>query len=267
MSSSTLAELLPPDAGEWEPVARGESGASVFHDQGLQRYAKICEAERMADLAAERDRCVWLSQTAIPCAAVLDWRESAADACLVTQAVPGVPASELSAPALRAAWPSIVDTVRTLHGLPTDRCPFDRTIGQMMPLAEATVAARRVVVEFLPVALQRTPPKQILGEIKAELSHRLAQERDQLVVCHGDLCLPNILVDRTTGQVTGLIDLGRFGIADPYADIALLLATARETWSDDTAARRADEEFAEIYGTRLDSERQDFYLRLDPLTW
>jgi hypothetical protein len=32
-------------------------------------------------------------------------------------------------------------------------------------------------------------------------------------------------------------------------------------------ARRADQEFTEIYGTELDLERQEFYLRLDPLTW
>ncbi len=129
------------------------------------------------------------------------------------------------------------------------------------------MAEGRVVLEFLPVALQRTPPAQILEQIEAELPVRLAQERAQLVVCHGDLCLPNILVDPTTGQVKGLIDLGRLGTADPYGDIALVLATARQTWTDEAMARRTDQEFAGIYGTELDRERQDFYLRLDPLTW
>jgi streptomycin 3"-kinase len=137
----------------------------------------------------------------------------------------------------------------------------------MMPLARATVAEGRVMVDYLPVALQRTPPQQILDQIEAELPVRLAQEGEQLVVCHGDLCLPNILVDPATGLVTGLIDLARLGTADPYADIALLLATARERWSDESMALRAEREFAEIYGTALDPERQDFYLRLDPLTW
>jgi streptomycin 3"-kinase len=264
---SILAEFLPPDSGEWEPVAGGESGASVVYDRSQQRYAKIVSSERVAELAAERARSVWINRTAIPSAPVLDWRETDAGACLVTQAVLGVPASELDAPALRRAWPSVVVAVRALHDLATDRCPFDRTLAQMMPLAHASVAEGRVVVEFLPIALQRTPPTQILEQIEAELPVRLAQERTQLVVCHGDLCLPNILVDPTTGQVKALIDLGRLGTADPYGDIALLLATARETWSDEAMARRADQEFAELYGTELDPERQDFYLRLDPLTW
>jgi streptomycin 3"-kinase len=267
VSSSILAELLPPDFGEWERVAGGESGASVVHDGGRKRYAKLVASERAAELAAERDRSVWVGHTGIPCARVLDWRETDAGACLVTQAVPGVPASTLEAHALRRAWSSVVTAVRALHGLASDRCPFDRTLAQMMPLARAAVAEGGVVVEFLPEALRRTSPTRILEQIEAELPVRLAQERADLVVCHGDLCLPNVLVDPATDQVTALIDFGRLGTADPYGDIALLLATARQTWPDEPMARRADQEFAAIYGTALDPSRQDFYLRLDPLTW
>jgi streptomycin 3"-kinase len=265
--TSRFAELLPPTSGGWEPITGGESGASVFVDPGRQRYARIVSADRLTELAAERDRSVWINHTDIPSARVLDWCESEAGACLVTRAVPGVPASQLDARALRRSWPSVVATLGALHGLATDRCPFDRGLGQMMSLAEAAVAEERVVVGFLPVALQGTAPRQILQGITSELPVRLAQERVELVVGHGDLCLPNILVDPATGEVTGLIDFGRLGTADPYGDISLLLATARETWADEEAARRADQEFAEIYGTTLDPERQDFYLRLDPLTW
>jgi streptomycin 3"-kinase len=137
----------------------------------------------------------------------------------------------------------------------------------MMASARRAVAEDRVVVGFLPRALQRTAPQRILEQLEDELPARLAQERAELVVCHGDLCLPNILVDPATGQVTALIDLGRLGTADPYADIALLLATASETWPDEATAHAAEEQFADIYGTRLDPVRRDFYPRLDALTW
>jgi streptomycin 3"-kinase len=267
ISPSLVAELLPPGSGDWEPVTGGESGASVFRDQGHRLYAKIVPSELVPALAAERDRSSWLNQTAIPTALMLDWRETAAGACLVTQAVPGVPASDLDARALRRAWPSVAAAVRALHDLATDSCPFDRSLVQMMRLARATVAEGLVVVEFLPTALQDTPPAQILEQIEAELPVRLAQERAQLVVCHGDLCLPNILVDPISGQVTGLIDLGRLGTADPYGDLALLFGTARQRWTDESMARQAEEEFAETYGTKLERDREDFYRRLDPLTW
>lgn len=267
VSPAVVAELLPPSTGGWEPVTGGESGAWVARDPARQRYAKIVAAEQVAELAAERDRTVWINQTDVPCAAVLDWRETGSGAVLVTRAVPGVSADQLDGPALQRAWPSIVATVRDLHALATDGCPFDRGLAEMMRLARATVAEGRVVTQFLPQALQHTPPRQILEQIETELPDRLAQERAELVVCHGDLCLPNVLVDPATGQVTGMIDVSRLGTADPYGDLALLLATARHAWSDEAMARRAHREFTEVYGRELDADRQDFYLRVDPLTW
>jgi streptomycin 3"-kinase len=267
VSSADWAQLLPQDAREWQQIAGGESGALVFVDRAQRRYAKIVSSARLAELVGERDRTDWLSHTDIPCAAVLDWRESSAGACLVTQAVEGVPASELEPAALRRAWPSMVQMLRDLHGIATDQCPFDRGLGYMLSLAEATVTEDRVVVQFLPAALRHTPPAQILEQIKAEMPIRLAQERAGLVACHGDLCLPNVLVDPATGEAQGLIDLGRLGKADPYGDIALFIATARHHWSDKAIAARAEEEFGRIYGAELDPDRLDFYLRLDPLTW
>lgn len=67
--------------------------------------------------------------------------------------------------------------------------------------------------------------------------------------------------------MSGFIDLGRLGAADRHADLALLLANARETWGDEERARGADAAFAERYGMPLDQERLRFYLYLDPLTW
>jgi streptomycin 3"-kinase len=261
-----VSELLP-DPGDWEPVAVGQSGALVFRGRRGQRYAKLVSSEHVAELAAERDRLVWLNQQPVPSSRVLDWRQSDVGACLVTQALPGLPASHLDPTALLRSWPSIVETVRALHDLDTATCPFDRGIAHMMSLAEAGVAEGRTVVEFLPEHLQSTPPAHILEQIRSELPLRLGQERTDLVVCHGDLCLPNIVVDPTECRVEGLIDVGRLGTADPYGDIALLLATPLATWPDAATAHRAEQEFAALYGTDLDPDRQDFYLRLDPLTW
>ena len=219
------------------------------------------------ELAGERDRVTWLSSTGLPGAVVLDWRATDAGACLVTRAVQGVPADRLDPRALRSAWSSVVETVHALHGLPAEQCPFDRRLASVMPAARATVAEKRVNVGFLPRALQSTPPPQILDQLEAELPRRVAQEDAELVVCHGDLCLPNILIDPGSDQVTALIDLGRLGTADPHADIALLLATARTIWPDEQTARQAEQDFDQWYGTAVDPERLDFYLRLDPLTW
>lgn len=137
----------------------------------------------------------------------------------------------------------------------------------MMAVARRTVAEDRVQPEFLPEDLQRAAPEEILRQVEDELPRRGQEEDREPVVCHGDFCLPNILVDPETLGVSGLIDLGRLGRADPYADIGLLLANARETWPDEGAARGADHDFAARYGIDLDAGRRRFYLLLDPLTW
>lgn len=265
-SSPFLAGLLP-EGSTWTPVDDGESGATVLHDPGGNRYAKVVDRTEIDALSGERDRIQWLSDTGIPGPDVLEWRETERGASLITSAVAGVPADRLDPRRLRAAWPSIADTLHGLHGIPAVACPFDRTLDAMMTLARATVAEKRVHPEFLPPHLVDTPPEVILAGLERDVPRRRQQEEADTVVCHGDFCLPNVIVDPDTSRVAGLIDLGRLGRADPYADIALLLANARETWPDEEVARGADQDLASRYGITLDADRLDFYLRLDPLTW
>ncbi|MCZ9779958.1 phosphotransferase, partial [Pseudomonas aeruginosa] len=80
--------------------------------------------------------------------------------------------------------------------------------------------------------------------------------------------LPNFMVDPKTLQCTGLIDLGRLGTADRYADLALMIANAEENWAAPDEAERAFAVLFNVLGIEApDRERLAFYLRLDPLTW
>jgi streptomycin 3"-kinase len=237
----------------WVAVAGGESGAVVLRSPDGTRYAK-----RGPGLAEERDRIAWLSTTGVPGPAVVDWQDDGP--CLVMSAVPGVPADQVGPDALWRAWPNIAAAVRELHAL-TD-CPYSRDLTTMLALASDVVARDAVNREWLPEEQHGTPPTQLLALLLA------SQPPDEdTVVCHGDLCLPNIMLDPESSEVTGFIDLGRLGTADRYADIALLLANARETWRTPDEAGAADEAFAQAYGIALDTARQRFYLHLDPLTW
>nr|WP_086009099.1 APH(3'') family aminoglycoside O-phosphotransferase [Nocardia brevicatena] len=253
--------------GDWLPVTTGESGAAVFRSEDATRYAKCVPAVDVAVLKAERDRVEWLTGQGVPGPRVLDWHSGEAGAYLVTGAVSGVSADRLPAADLRVAWEHIADAVRGLHGLPVERCPFRRGLDVMVTMAREVVGRGAVNPEFLPVEQQHTPPEELLARLEPEIARMRAQESVDTVVCHGDLCLPNIVVDPETLKVSGFIDLGRLGLADRYADLALLLANARETWQDEQQARAADTVFADRYGVVLDHDRLNFYLRLDPLTW
>ncbi|MFG2532116.1 APH(3'') family aminoglycoside O-phosphotransferase [Streptomyces sp. NPDC048516] len=252
---------------DWLPVTAGESGAVVFRSADAARYAKCVPTADAAGLKAERDRVVWLGDQGVPGPRVLDWRSGNAGACLVTSAVPGVPADQVSAADLRVAWERIADAVRRLHEVPVGECPFRRSLDDMVAVARDVVTREAVNPEFLPVEQQHTPAAELLARLVAQVARRREQETADVVICHGDLCLPNIILDPQTLNVSGFIDLGRLGLADRYADLALLLANARETWPSGEQARAADVAFAERYGIALDHDRLRFYLHLDPLTW
>ncbi|MEV0610250.1 APH(3'') family aminoglycoside O-phosphotransferase [Polymorphospora rubra] len=257
---------VPPGAG-WQPVTGGESGAAVFRDADGSRYAKCVPTGQRAALEAERDRIGWLNDSGVPGPQVVDWLADGAGACLVTSAVPGVPADRLPAELLERAWAPITDAVRRLHELPADRCPFTRDLARMFATARDVAARKAVNPDFLPADQRTSPPHELLARLEPLVGRRLEQEAADVVVCHGDLCLPNIMLDPDTLRVTGFIDLGRLGLADRHADIALLLANARETWSSEEQAAEADRAFADRYGIEPDPDRLDFYLSLDPLTW
>ena len=51
---------------------------------------------------------------------------------------------------------------------------------------------------------------------------------DRLVVCHGDACAPNTLID-DDGRCCGHVDLDALGVADRWADLAV--ATMSLEWN------------------------------------
>ncbi|MFV2119150.1 APH(3'') family aminoglycoside O-phosphotransferase [Streptomyces sp. Act-28] len=259
--------LLGVDDDGWSPVTAGESGATAFRSADAARHAKCVSAADAADLKAERDRIAWQSGQGVPGPRVLDWQSGGAGACLVTNAVSGMPVDQVPAEDLRGAWERIADAVRRLHEVPVSQCPFRRGLDAVVAVAHDVVARDAVNPEFLPVDQRQTPTAELLDRLTRQVPRRREQEAADTVVCHGDLCLPDIILDPRTLDVSGLVDLGRLGLADRYADLALPLANARETWTDEEQARAADTAFAERYGIAPDHDRLRFYLHLDPLTW
>jgi kanamycin kinase len=79
---------------------------------------------------------------------------------------------------------------------------------------------------------------------------------DRLVVCHGDACAPNTLVD-DRGQPAGHVDLVRLGVADRWADLAI--ATYSLAWNFSGAW---EDELLDAYGIDRDEDRIAYYRRL-----
>ena len=260
--------FLRRSGAQWSSVRAGESGDLVYRREDGRAFAKVASAARASELAGERDRLVWLEGRGIACPRVIDWREDEDGACLVMTAVSGVPASELPAADLLGAWPSMARQLAALHALPADDCPFARGLAAMVRRAADVVSREAVNRDFLPDEDRETPQRELLARVERDLPDRLAQEASDTVVCHGDPCLPNFMVDPDGRWCSGLIDLGRLGTADRYADFALMLANAGESWDGPGQAERASAILFDTMGIAApDRRRLAFYLRLDPLTW
>jgi streptomycin 3"-kinase len=262
-----LLPTLPAGSG-WLPVRHGESGDRIYRRSDGAAYAKIASGKAAALLEGERDRVAWLAAFRIGSPVVYDWIAAEQEACLVLSAIPGVPASELGVPDLKKAWPSIVRQLKALHELPVQACPFERSLASMFDRAADVVARDAVNPDFLAPEDLNVPSSELLAALRTELPERLAEERGDLVICHGDACLPNFMVDPETHRCTGIIDLGRLGTADRYVDFSLLLGNARESWTAPGDAQAARTSLFDIHGIAVPDEgRLAFYLRLDPLTW
>lgn len=261
-------ETLLDVRSSWTPTHEGESGDHVFRSADGRRYAKLVRKHRATELAGERDRLLWLAGKGIACPGPLGWQENEHGACLVMSAVSGIPAVELSGSDLLRAWPSMVEHLATLHALVAVDCPFEKSLSTMFARAADVVARDAVNPDFLPDEDRNRPAPELLARVEDELPLRLAQEEQDRVLCHGDPCMPNFMVDPHTLRCTGLIDLGRLGTADPYSDLTLMLANAGENWASETEAGKAfDILFSALKKEAPDRGRLAFYLRLDPLTW
>lgn len=183
----------------------------------------------VADLGVEAERMRWAGgHTPVP--EVLDVDGDDEATWLVTRALPGSSAVDGRwradpEPAVRAIGAGL----RALHdALPVEGCPFDWSpVSRLAHLRPASEHLRSRLAD---------PP-----------------DPDRLVVCHGDACAPNTIVDGT-GRCVGHVDLGSLGVADRWADLAI--ASMSLGWNYGPGW---DDAFHEAYGVEPDPERIAFY--------
>lgn len=212
-----------------EPVWRNVLGGLTFRLRGAggDRYVKwVAHGTPELDLEAEAARLGWAAPyTPVP--RVLDAGRDGDGAWLMTAAVPGRSAVD-------PAWVARPDVaaraigagLRALHdALPVDDCPFTWSAAERIARLDPAVRDR----------VAGTPPT------------------DRLVVCHGDACVPNTLLD-DDGRWTAHVDLGSLGVADRWADLAVASASLGWNYGDGH-----EDAFFEAYGVEPDAERIAYY--------
>lgn len=86
---------------------------------------------------------------------------------------------------------------------------------------------------------------------------------DRAVVTHGDFCAPNVFADPETLKFSGVLDLARLGLGDPYVDVALMVSSLSGNLNPQYGGPPAARRFVNAYGADPEDPRIKLYRDLD----
>jgi aminoglycoside phosphotransferase len=244
-------------------VSTGRTDAVVRRSRDGRAYAKTGGGTVRDELSDEHERLLWLATTDLPAPAVLDWDDDGETATLTTAALPGVPLSDLPASAAGAGVKSLAAFLKRLHAVGREACPFERWLAVTVPLARVNVDHGHVDESDFDDEREGRSAQALLDDLLDQRPRAEQLETGDLVVCHGDACLPNFLVDPETHEVTGMVDVGRLGVADRHLDLALAARSVSDTSLNPAHGPAAAEAMLAAYGLPADPWRLDFYRLLD----
>jgi kanamycin kinase len=198
------------------------------------------------DLRREADKLRWAA-TFVTVPPVLQLGSDSEGSWLITSGLRGqnaVTARWKADPATAVA--AIGAGLRELHDtLPVADCPFSWS----QPDRLAVIDHRIPLLE--PSGWRPEHRDLTVGQALARLAD--PPPVDQLVVCHGDACAPNTLLD-DDGTCSGRVDLGALGVADRWADLAIATWSTQWNYGPGWA-----DPLLEAYGIAPDPDRTDYY--------
>lgn len=256
METSIPIRLRDALAGyEWRQDALGRSSAHVFRLEADGRapvYLKTELVDPLGELAGEVARLRWLAAQGLACPEVIAHEKDGECEWLLMSALPGsdfVSAERLQ-PLERVRL--LADALRRLHAIDIAACPFDHRLENRIAEARARMLAGHVDEDDFDEAR--------LGRSAEDLFRELEETRssmEDLVVTHGDACLPNFMADGP--KFSGYIDCGRLGVADRHQDIALACGSIEYNFGEELVA-----EFLKVYGDfEPQAEKMAYYQLLD----
>ncbi len=163
--------------------------------------------------------------------------------------------ADVGRPSLERRAPADIGTImgrtlRELHAVPIEECPFDEGLDVRLARAREHVREGLVDPDDFDDDHADLTPEQVYDRLLAE-----RPAREDLVVAHGDYTPGNVLASRTGGPV--LIDVGGLGVADRYLDLSIALRDL----SEDFGASAVDD-FLAAYGLEEVDQRLLGYYRL-----
>jgi aminoglycoside phosphotransferase len=234
-------------------IKLGHSGARVFkledgNETLFLKFAPISsDPEPAFSIRAEAERLQWSRSRNLAVPKVELFLEDGGLEYLLMTGIPGRDASQPWQPdQIQNIIAKLAIGLRNWHSTNTHDCPYQLTLETRIAQAQA-----------------RTKNANLKLELEALLEH--TPKTEDLVLCHGDPCVPNVLLNDDL-EISGWIDLGRAGVMERHWDLALIVGSLEmdlnpqfNGWS---------ERFLEAYGLDVvNRETLEFYVKFDRFFW
>ncbi len=212
-----------------------------------RRFVKLGPAGRAIPDEAQKVRwaAAWL-----PVPEVVEYGSDGETDWLMTLPLPGFSAVDhpWATERPRDLVVALAEGLRAFHeAVKVADCPFESGGDVALAQARARVAAGLVDPARFHREHAGLSPQAALERLLATVP-----EPGHEVVCHGDYCAPNAFL--TDGRVTGYLDLGRVGVADPWWDLAV--GSWSCTWNFGPGHEKL---FLSVYGVGVDEQRLAWY--------
>ncbi|KXF78837.1 aminoglycoside phosphotransferase [Paramesorhizobium deserti] len=196
----------------------GRSSANILlleHETEQPLVLKIEPAGPVSELAGEAARLEWLGSQRLACPRVPAFESEPERSLLLMTRLAGADlASSVGTLQPALIVQILADALKAMHAIDPAACPFDHRLDIRIEDARARMEAGEVDEEDFDDERSGRTAESLFEEL-----HRLRPAGEDLVVTHGDACLPNFMADE--GRFTGFIDCGRLGLADRHQDLAL----------------------------------------------
>lgn len=232
------------------------SGAFTFHIRGAANaYLKILPLGHQEPLMLYRDKLQWLSGR-LPVPEVLLYETDERYEYLLMTEIAGSDATDEQFRSKAEQTVSLLaEGLRAIHHADARGCPFDCGASGRLRLIERRLSTGRIDRQKIEERFQDTPER-----LYERLCAELPDMAETSVLCHGDYCVPNVMID--SGRISGFIDLADAGLSDPYRDLAAAQRSIARNFGERHVAL-----FYRKYGMEPDPVKLRLYDLMEHLAW
>ncbi len=218
--NNTLNHKLPSDLKKilgdfnWEIVTIGCSKTEVYKlvKDNETLYLKINRPLSEFTLEKEKEILEWLDDR-LPVPNMRYFCNYKREEFLLLSEIEGKVSYETTSESEKRTHISILaEGLKTIHSIDFSKCPVDNTPDNLINIAKSRMDRGLIDSKKFDERWIVNTPEELFDKI---LENK--PERYDIVFCHGDYCLPNILIK--DGKLSGFVDWSYGGLNDRYFDL------------------------------------------------